>query len=93
MYLQNKGYSFIEKDVNKDMAARNEFTKRGLRGVPAFIIGDDVVVGLDTAKIESLMDNRIVNCPNCDSRLRVPKGKGKIKITCPKCKMDFQSET
>ena len=24
-------------------------------------------------------------CSNCKSNLRVPKGKGKIEITCPKC--------
>lgn len=25
-------------------------------------------------------------CPNCKQTLRVPRGKGKVKITCPKCK-------
>ena len=25
-------------------------------------------------------------CKNCKANLRVPKGKGKIEITCPKCK-------
>lgn len=93
VYLRDKGYSFVEKDVNKDMDARNEFTKRGLRGVPAFVIGDDVVVGLDKAKIESLIDYKVINCPKCESRLRVPIGKGKIKITCPKCNTDFQLDT
>lgn len=45
--------------------------KRGIRGVPAFIIGNDVVVGLDTAKIESLIDYIVVDCPKCPTRLRV----------------------
>lgn len=57
--------------------------------MPAFVIGDDVVVGLDKNKIESLIDYKVIDCPFCKARLRVPKGKGKIKITCPKCSKSF----
>jgi hypothetical protein len=28
-------------------------------------------------------------CPSCKQRVRVPRGKGKICITCPRCKNDF----
>ena len=32
-------------------------------------------------------------CPECGRRLRVPKGKGKIMITCPNCHAKFDRKT
>ena len=92
-YLREKGYLFEEKDINKDISARNQLIKRGIRGVPTFLIGDDVVEGLDTKKIESLIDYNIINCTSCNTRLRVPKNKGKISATCPKCNATFYTHT
>jgi hypothetical protein len=37
--------------------------------------------------------HRRFKCPNCRTKLWVPKGKGKIVITCPKCKTDFKART
>ena len=33
--------------------------------------------------------HRYYHCPQCRQMLRVPKGRGKIKITCPKCGTQF----
>lgn len=30
-------------------------------------------------------EHRYYSCPNCRQTLRVPRGRGKITITCPKC--------
>lgn len=32
-------------------------------------------------------------CPNCGQQLRVPKGKGKIQITCRSCGASFEEKT
>lgn len=38
-------------------------------------------------------DHKLMPCTHCKSMLRVPKGKGKIRITCPKCKARFTRKT
>ena len=34
-------------------------------------------------------DHRYFECPKCRQTVRVPRGKGKIAITCPRCKEKF----
>lgn len=51
---------------------------------------------LSRKKINRLKDaktHKYFNCPSCKLKLRVPKGKGKISITCPKCKIEFIRKT
>ena len=37
--------------------------------------------------------HRYFNCPKCRQSVRVPRGKGKIAITCPRCKERFIKTT
>lgn len=32
---------------------------------------------------------RYFRCPNCGQQLRAPKGRGKIQVTCQKCRKEF----
>ena len=37
--------------------------------------------------------HKFFKCPSCRNVLRVPKGKGRIQVTCPKCGERFPAKT
>lgn len=37
--------------------------------------------------------HRYFDCPKCHQMVRVPRGKGKIAITCPRCREKFVKKT
>lgn len=38
-------------------------------------------------------EHRYYTCPKCHQSVRVPRGKGKIAITCPRCRERFVRKT
>ena len=36
---------------------------------------------------------KLYRCPKCHQTIRVPKGRGKIAISCPKCRSEFIKKT
>lgn len=42
---------------------------------------------------EELKTHAYFKCPECKKELRVPRGKGKIRITCPHCGHQFIKKT
>jgi glutaredoxin 3 len=47
--------NIIEKDVDLDEEALKEMMYMNISGVPAFLIGDEVVIGLDEEEILELV--------------------------------------
>lgn len=49
--------------------------------------------GKEKYMMEQRRDYRIFTCPGCKQKIRIPKGKGKIEISCPKCHTKFIKKT
>ena len=44
-------------------------------------------------KIESRKNHKYLKCRYCRKKLRLPRNKGKIKVSCPNCKNQFITKT
>lgn len=44
-------------------------------------------------RLKSIRTHKYYKCPKCSQTLRVPKGRGRIRITCPQCKNEFSKKS
>ncbi|MCK5130063.1 MAG: hypothetical protein KAQ68_09430 [Clostridiales bacterium] len=58
------------------------------------------IFGPITTKIKGFINKskqrkhyKYIKCRYCSKQLRLPKNKGKIKVTCPECKNEFITKT
>ena len=70
-------YRVFSKDINKRYMENQKFLKLVEPITSRF------------KKFKMRMDNRkdykYFKCTNCKQEIKIPKGKGKIRVTCPKC--------
>lgn len=57
-YLDEKGITYIEKNVQTDKDARTELMNMGHMGVPVLVIDGEEIVGFDKDRLESILDKR-----------------------------------
>lgn len=74
-------YRMFSKNVSKRYAENQKYVTARYRAV----------VKWDAMKkrFAQRKTHRFYKCPDCRQTVRVPKGRGKICITCPKCRREF----
>ena len=45
------------------------------------------------AEQQTVPEYKYCSCPECARSLRVPKGKGRIRVTCPECGTKFETDS
>lgn len=74
----NKRYTQNQRFLDSTWGIRNAFAKIKYR----------FKYGKQTAE-----PYRIYKCRKCGQKIRIPRGKGKILVTCPKCKYQFKRKS
>lgn len=75
------GYS-IFRLISKDVYKRREENQRFLQEIEFLKL-----------RISVRKTHKIYKCKGCGRKIRVPKGKGRIEITCPLCGKKFRKRT
>ncbi len=74
-------FRILSKDFSKRYAENYKFLNLKNRALN--------ITRKNKMKFDQRADFKFFRCPKCNQEVRVPKGKGSITITCPKCKAKF----
>ena len=44
-------------------------------------------------RVKQSKEYKFFRCPGCKQLIRVPRGRGKLRITCPKCRQVFEKKS
>lgn len=71
-----------------------KFGKQLPRTLPSLDLNNlSILFNQMKAKMAQNKNYKITKCPSCKQKLRVPRGKGKIVVTCKKCFTKFDSKS
>lgn len=74
-------YRMFSRNISKRSAENQQFLKQKMK-VRSFFIKKKRELG-------QRRNYHIYRCPNCKQKIRVPKGRGRIAISCRKCGNEF----
>ncbi len=80
---------FLFRTLSKNIARRREENNKFLK------LWNPISAWINKKKyrLKDSKTHSYFKCPSCKQSVRVPKGKGKIRIICPKCKIEFIKKT
>ena len=77
------------RSMSRNFSARSEENRKFLQ-LKGKITGK---INLLKRRFKDRKEYRYYSCPQCGKVVRVPRGKGKIRITCPQCANSFIKTT
>lgn len=81
--------AIILRVLSKDTVKRRAENERFMQWWSP--IGKKMTAYFNSAK--DLKRYKFFKCPGCGQKIRAPRGRGKILITCQKCKTKFEAKT
>ena len=92
-FLKENGVSYTEKNVDTDATAQKEMMAMKAQGVPVIKVDDEIIMGFNRPRLEALFGKLIAECPQCRTKVRLPRNKGTLQVTCPNCKHVFRVDS
>lgn len=80
---------FLFRAFSRNLAKRSEENARFLRLTVRFRPAVNTVRDFFGNLFAKDKSAKIYRCPNCGQKLRVPRGRGRLSITCSRCKTQF----
>ncbi len=74
-------YRSFSKDISKMSAQNQKYLNWRYRRIAKY--------NGAKKRLAQRKEYRFYTCPGCTQKVRVPRGRGKIAITCPKCRAEF----
>ncbi len=78
----------FSKDRNKYYKQNQQFLAQKAR-ITVFFNRNKQKVEKKKKRAQQKKTHRFYNCPECKQQVRIPKGRGKVAITCPSCGTKF----